>query len=140
VEQWFEDLTIQLNRPLFDSKKQIASYGDFHHRWPLWQLVGCLQGKGEAAKEQVAQQPLHPQPTPKSKGTYETRTRHKRAKRRLPLRKAAAIAAKRPNDGARRHQCHGRLKILRRCFGDTEQRLWVAPEQGATASQQDPRR
>jgi CRISPR-associated protein Cas8c/Csd1 subtype I-C len=56
VAHWFEDLTIQLDRPLFENKRQIASYAEFYHRWPLWQLVACFQGKGEAAKEQVAQQ------------------------------------------------------------------------------------
>jgi CRISPR-associated protein Csd1 len=56
VEHWFEDLTIQLDRLLFENKQQVASYAEFYHRWPLWQLVACLQGKGEAAKEQVAQQ------------------------------------------------------------------------------------
>jgi CRISPR-associated protein Csd1 len=56
VEDWFEDLTVQLARPVFDKKKVVANYGDFYHRWPLWQLVACLQGKGESAKTEVAQQ------------------------------------------------------------------------------------
>ena len=56
VEHWFEDLTLQLARPVFDKKKQVGNYGEFYHRWPLWQLVACLQGKGESAKEEVAQQ------------------------------------------------------------------------------------
>jgi len=56
VEHWFEDLTVQLAHPVFDKKKQVGNYGEFHHRWPLWQLVACLTGKGESAKEEVAQQ------------------------------------------------------------------------------------
>jgi len=56
VEHWFDDLTIQLDRPIFENKRQIANHAEFYHRWPLWQLVACLQGKGETAKEQVALQ------------------------------------------------------------------------------------
>ena len=56
VEHWFEDITVQLTHPVFDKNKRTGDYGEFYHRWPLWQLVDCLQGKGEAAKEEVAQQ------------------------------------------------------------------------------------
>ena len=56
VDQWLEDISIQLDRPLLDSKKrQIAGSGEFYHRWPLWRLVACLQGEGETAKKQIAQ-------------------------------------------------------------------------------------
>ncbi|MFA6287424.1 MAG: type I-C CRISPR-associated protein Cas8c/Csd1 [Opitutaceae bacterium] len=57
VEQWFADLTVPLDRTLQDQNKQvIAEAGALHSRWPLWQLSACLQGKGESAKTEIAQQ------------------------------------------------------------------------------------
>ncbi len=53
VREWFEDLEIRLDRPLFRDERRIAEPGTLHHRWPLWQLVTALQGKGESAKEQI---------------------------------------------------------------------------------------
>lgn len=56
VNQWFDDINIQLDRPLLENKKrQIAGSGELYHRWPLWRLVVCLQGEGETAKKQIAQ-------------------------------------------------------------------------------------
>lgn len=56
VGQWFDDLTVQLDRPLKRGNEVIADRGALWSRWPLWQLVACLQGKGDSAKEEVAQQ------------------------------------------------------------------------------------
>lgn len=56
VQQWFADLTVQLDRPLKENDKLIAEPRQAWSRWPLWQLVGCLQGKGESAKTEIAQQ------------------------------------------------------------------------------------
>lgn len=57
VERWFTDLTVPLDRTLQDQNKQvIAEAGAQHSRWPLWQLSACLQGKGESAKVEIAQQ------------------------------------------------------------------------------------
>jgi CRISPR-associated protein Csd1 len=56
VTRWFRDLTVQLDRPLKQDEKIVAEIGSLWSRWPLWQLVACLQGKGDSAKEEVAQQ------------------------------------------------------------------------------------
>ena len=56
VTKWFSDLTVQLDRPLKADDKIVAETGRLWNRWPLWQLVVCLQGKGDSAKEHVAQQ------------------------------------------------------------------------------------
>jgi CRISPR-associated protein Csd1 len=54
VIRWFNDLTVQLDRTLKDDNLIIATNGDLWSRWPLWQLVACLQGKGDSAKQEVA--------------------------------------------------------------------------------------
>jgi CRISPR-associated protein Csd1 len=41
---------------LKQDEKVVAEIGSLWSRWPLWQLVACLQGKGDSAKEEVAQQ------------------------------------------------------------------------------------
>ncbi len=56
VNKWFRDLTIQLDRSLKEGDEVIAESGRAWSRWPLWQLVAVLQGKGDSAKEEVAQQ------------------------------------------------------------------------------------
>jgi CRISPR-associated protein Csd1 len=56
VQQWFTHLTVELDRHLIEDKKLIAEPRETWSRWPLWQLVDCLQGKGESAKSAVAQQ------------------------------------------------------------------------------------
>jgi CRISPR-associated protein Csd1 len=56
VQHWFADLTVQLDRPLKENDKLIAEPRQAWSRWPLWQLLGCLQGKGESAKTEIAQQ------------------------------------------------------------------------------------
>lgn len=60
VEEWFADLAIPLDRDLKDNDKNtIAQRGQVWSRWPLWQLVACLQGTGKGAKAEVAQQRQH---------------------------------------------------------------------------------
>jgi len=56
VTQWFGDLTVQLDRTLKKEDKIVAETGELWSRWPLWQLVACLQGKGDSAKEDIVQQ------------------------------------------------------------------------------------
>ena len=53
AREWFEDLEIRLDRPIFREKEMLAERGTLYHRWPLWQLVNALQGQGESAKEQI---------------------------------------------------------------------------------------
>jgi CRISPR-associated protein Csd1 len=65
VAEWFEDLSIRLDRPLYeqtiktkDSKKphRLAEQGDVYNRWPLWQLINSLKGKGDSSEAEVARQ------------------------------------------------------------------------------------
>ncbi len=56
VREWFEDLEIRLDRPLFKDDTRFAERGTLYRRWPLWQLVNTLQGQGESAKEQIVKE------------------------------------------------------------------------------------
>ncbi|HLP10212.1 MAG TPA: type I-C CRISPR-associated protein Cas8c/Csd1 [Opitutaceae bacterium] len=60
VKDWFEDLTIPLDRPTFDpndkskdpkKRRRLADTGDLSSRWPLWRLVAALEGKGDSSPE-----------------------------------------------------------------------------------------
>jgi CRISPR-associated protein Csd1 len=60
VKKWFEDLTIPLDRPTFDSndkskdpkmRRPLADTGDLSSRWPIWKLVAALEGKGDSNPE-----------------------------------------------------------------------------------------
>lgn len=60
VKEWFEDLTIPLDRPTFDpndkskdpkKRRRLADTGDLSSRWPLWKLVAALEGKGDSNPE-----------------------------------------------------------------------------------------
>lgn len=56
AEAWLEDITIPLDRVLKVNGATIAEPGQVWGRWPLDELVACLQGKGEGGKEDIAQQ------------------------------------------------------------------------------------
>lgn len=60
VKDWFSDLTIPLDRPVFDpndktkdpkKRRRLADTGDLSSRWPLWRLISSLEGKGDAGPE-----------------------------------------------------------------------------------------
>lgn len=63
VSEWFEDLAIRLDRPLYDptdktknpkKRRRLADTGELFDRWPLWQLIGSLKGKGDSSDAEVA--------------------------------------------------------------------------------------
>lgn len=65
VSEWFEDLAIRLDRPIFDpsdktkdskKRRRLANAGEIYDRWPLWQLIGSLKGKGDSSEAEVARQ------------------------------------------------------------------------------------
>jgi len=56
VERWFEHLTVPLNQPYFEKGKLVAEMGAAWNRWPLWTLLDTLQGRGENAGKEIAQQ------------------------------------------------------------------------------------
>ncbi|OIR18599.1 CRISPR-associated protein (Cas_Csd1) [mine drainage metagenome] len=67
VRTWFEDLLIPLDRAIFDpadktkdlkKRRRLAEPGDRHSRWPLWQLVAALEGKGDSTPELARQRTL----------------------------------------------------------------------------------
>ena len=60
MRDWFEDLTIPLDRAVFDpndktkdpkKRRRLAEVGGFESRWPLWRLVSSLEGKSDSAPE-----------------------------------------------------------------------------------------
>jgi CRISPR-associated protein Csd1 len=60
VRDWFTDLTLPLDRPLFDpndkskdptKRRRVADAGDLCSRWPLWRLVSALEGNGDPGPE-----------------------------------------------------------------------------------------
>ncbi len=61
MREWFEDLTIPLDRPIYDprdakinepkNRRTLAAFGENYSRWPLWRLVGSLEGKGDSSAE-----------------------------------------------------------------------------------------
>ena len=65
VSEWFEDLSILLDRPIYDprdktkdikKKRRLADPGEIYNRWPLWQLIKSLEGKGDSSEAEVARQ------------------------------------------------------------------------------------
>jgi CRISPR-associated protein Csd1 len=61
MKEWFEDLTIPLDRAIYDprdakikdvkKRRVLAAAGDDYSRWPLWRLVSALEGKGDSSAE-----------------------------------------------------------------------------------------
>jgi len=60
MREWFEDITIPRDRPLFDpndkakeprKRRRLAEIGDLESRWPLWKLVSTLEGKSNSSPE-----------------------------------------------------------------------------------------
>ena len=61
MKAWFADLTIPLDRPIYDprdakikdakKRRLIAAVGDAYSHWPLWRLVASLEGKGDSSAE-----------------------------------------------------------------------------------------
>lgn len=61
MKTWFADLTIPLDRTFYDprdakikdpkKRRVLAAAGDAYSRWPLWRLVGALEGKGDSSAE-----------------------------------------------------------------------------------------
>lgn len=67
MREWFEDLTIPLDRPIFDptdknkdskKRRRLADTGDLCSRWPLWKLLSALEGKGDTTAELARLRPL----------------------------------------------------------------------------------
>lgn len=61
MKTWFDDLTIPLDRAIYDprdakikdhkKRRVLAAAGDAYSRWPLWRLVSSLEGKGDSSAE-----------------------------------------------------------------------------------------
>jgi CRISPR-associated protein Csd1 len=60
MREWFEDITIRRDRPLYDpndktkdpkKRRRLAEIGDIESRWPLWKLVSSLEGKSDSSPE-----------------------------------------------------------------------------------------
>jgi CRISPR-associated protein Csd1 len=61
MKEWFDDLTVPLDRAIYDprdakikdvkKRRVLAEAGDPYSRWPLWRLVGALEGKGDSSAE-----------------------------------------------------------------------------------------
>lgn len=60
MREWFEDITIPRDRPLYDpndktkepkKRRRLAEIGVLESRWPLWKLVSSLEGKGDSGPE-----------------------------------------------------------------------------------------
>jgi CRISPR-associated protein Csd1 len=67
MREWFEDLTIPLDRPIFDpadktkdlkKRRRLADTGTPWSRWPLWKLLSALEGKGDTTAELARLRPL----------------------------------------------------------------------------------
>lgn len=67
MREWFEDLTLPLDRPIFDpgdktkdsrKRRRLAEFGANWSRWPLWQLLSILEGKGDTTAELMRLRPL----------------------------------------------------------------------------------
>jgi CRISPR-associated protein Csd1 len=67
MRDWFDDLTITLDRPLVDpsdktkdTKKRrcLAEFGATWSHWPLWKLIASLEGKGDTSAELAQLRPL----------------------------------------------------------------------------------
>jgi CRISPR-associated protein Csd1 len=67
MREWFEDLTLRLDRPIFDptdktkdikKRRRLAETGDLWSRWPLWKLISALEGKGDTTAELARLRPL----------------------------------------------------------------------------------
>jgi len=61
MKDWFADLSIPLDRTIYDprdakikdakKRRVLAAAGELYSRWPLWRLVGALEGKGDSSAE-----------------------------------------------------------------------------------------
>lgn len=61
MKAWFADLTLPLDRPIYDprdlkikdarKRRVLAAAGDLYSRWALWRLIGALEGKGDSPAE-----------------------------------------------------------------------------------------
>ncbi|MBC7369738.1 MAG: type I-C CRISPR-associated protein Cas8c/Csd1, partial [Undibacterium sp.] len=68
MRDWFDDLTIPLDRAIYDprdakikdqkKRRVLAAAGDLYSRWPLWRLVSSLEGKGDSSAELARQRTL----------------------------------------------------------------------------------
>lgn len=67
LREWFEDLKIPLDRPIFDpndktkdsgKRRRLAEFGIDWSRWPLWQLLASLEGKADTTAELTRLRPL----------------------------------------------------------------------------------
>jgi CRISPR-associated protein Csd1 len=67
MREWFEDLTIPLDRPIFDpadknkdlkKRRRLADTGTPWSRWPLWKLLSALEGKSDTTAELARLRPL----------------------------------------------------------------------------------
>lgn len=67
MHEWFEDLTIPLDRPIFDptdktkhiqKRRRLAETGDPWSHWPLWKLISALEGKGDTTAELSRLRPM----------------------------------------------------------------------------------